>query len=295
MTMANQLSEADEAAPRALPPKIVCRQIKDADVEPAIALLSRGFPERSSEYWRRAMHRLRNRTVPAEFPRYGYVMTVGDVMVGIVLVIVSLTDRQTIRANVSSWFVEPAFRAYSGMLLAPPFRFKDVTFVNISPAPGTIETIVAQGFSRYVNGTFHAIAALGPRVAGAKVRAVLPHTRGASPLLVEHASCGCLCLEVTCANETHPFVFVPFRSLRNKLPSAQLVYCRDVADFVRFSGTLGRYLARLGIPSVMLDANGPVKGLVGRYFRGRRLKYCKGPTAPRLCDLSATELVYLGP
>lgn len=298
MTRANEPADRrPETSPPAAEPKaaIVCRRMKDGDIDAAVALLSRGFPERSSAYWHRALGRLRDRPLPETYPRYGYVLSDAEELVGIILLIFARTDADRIRANVSSWYVEPPYRAFSGMLLAAPFRLKDVTFINISPAPGTIETITAQGFSRYVDGTFHAMAALGPRVPGVTIRAISPDTRDASPLLVEHAACGCLCFEARIADETHPFVFVPFRSFGNMLPCAQLVYCEDVATFVRFSGPLGRRLVRLGLPSVMLDANGPIEGLVGRYFGGRRLKFFRGATAPRLGDLSATELVYFGP
>ena len=274
---------------------LVCRQIRADDLDAAVGCLARGFPERTAAYWRRALLRLRERVIPADRPRYGYVLTADAAVVGIVLVIFATTDTGGVRANVSSWYVDEAYRGYSNLLLTTAFRAKDVTFINISPARSTIATIVAQGFTRYVDGSFHALAALAGQVPGARLREIVAGTPGAPPLLVEHAACGCICLEVVHAGETHPFVFVPMRSARNVLPSAQLVYCRDIADFVRFAGPLGRRLARLGLVSVMIDAQGPIPGLVGRYAPGRRVKYFRGPSAPRLGDLSSTELVFLGP
>ena len=44
-----------------------------------------------------------------------------------------------------------------------------------------------------------------------------------------------------------------------------------------------------------LDANGPVKGLVGSFRTSRGRKYFKGPKAPRLGDLAYTETVIFGP
>ena len=284
--------QRDDARSR---PALVCRQIRADDLDAAVACLARGFHERKAAYWRRALLRLREREVPVGRPRYGYVLTADGIVVGIVLVIFATTDTGDVRANVSSWYVDAAYRGYSNLLLATAFRAKDVTFINISPARSTIPTIVAQGFTRYVDGSFHALAALSGQVPGARVREIVAGSRGAPPLLVEHAACGCICLEITHAGEVHPFVFVPMRSARNVLPSAQLVYCRTIADFVRFAGPLGRRLARLGLVSVMIDAQGPIPGLVGRYAPGRRIKFYRGSTAPRLGDLSGTELVYLGP
>ena len=288
----------DVASPRAVArsrPVLVCRQIQSNDLDAAVACLARGFPERTAAYWRRALLRLRERDVPAGRPRYGYALTADGAMVGILLVIFAATDTGGVRANVSSWYADQAYRGYSNLLLAAAFRGKEATFINISPARSTIQTIVAQGFTRYVDGSFHALAALAGKVPGARVREITADTPNAPPLLAEHAACGCICLEVVHAGETHPFVFVPMRSARNVLPSAQLVYCRAVADFVRFAGPLGRRLARLGLVSVIIDAQQPIAGLVGRYAAGRRVKYFRGAAAPRLGDLSSTELVYLGP
>lgn len=278
-----------------LAPRIVRRQIGEDDLDAAVAFLARSFPERSLAYWRRAFLRLRERAVPDGCPRYGTMLMAGREVVGLVLLIYARTDEGRLRANISSWAVAPDYRAYSNLLLAAAFKAGDVTFVNVSPSPFTLETIVAQGFSRYVGGTVHALALLGRPVRGARVRLVEAGTPSTSPLLAEHAACGCICLEVIYCGVVYPFVFVASRSIAGRLPSAQLVYCRDIAELVRFAGPLGRRLARLGLATILVDAVGPIRGLVGRFAPGRRVKYYRGPAPPRLGDLSATELVYLGP
>jgi hypothetical protein len=68
-----------------------------------------------------------------------------------------------------------------------------------------------------------------------------------------------------------------------------------MSDFVRFAGTLGRFLLKRGMPVFMLDANGPIEGLAGVYFAGRAPKYFRGPAQPRLGDLAYTEAVLFGP
>ena len=74
-------------------------------------------------------------------------------------------------------------------------------------------------------------------------------------------------------------VRVPPRLVRGFVPCAQLIYCRDVSDLVRFAGPVGRVLARHGRPLVLIDANGPISGLLGWFGRGRMPRYFKGPTA----------------
>jgi len=75
----------------------------------------------------------------------------------------------------------------------------------------------------------------------------------------------------------------------------QLIYCRDICEYVACAGAIGRYLLGRGKVSVILDANGSVPGLVGIYTEKRGRKYFRGPHRPRLADLTDTELVLYGP
>ena len=50
------------------------------------------------------------------------------------------------RCNLSSWYVEPSFRAYAPLLVSQALRHKHVTYLNVSPAPHTLPIIEAQGF-----------------------------------------------------------------------------------------------------------------------------------------------------
>ena len=64
------------------------------------------------------------------------------------------------RCNLSSWYVDPAFRTYAPMLVSQALRHKEVTYTNVSAAPHTWPIIEAQGFRRYSNGIFVALPAL---------------------------------------------------------------------------------------------------------------------------------------
>jgi hypothetical protein len=112
-------------------------------------------------------------------------------------------------------------------------------------------------------------------------------------LVVRHADYGCLSFWCVTAERAYPFVFRR-RLARAVLPCAQLIYCRDVADIARFAGLIGRHLLAHGCPVVVIDANGPVPGLVGKYVGGLMPKYFKGPQRPRLGDLAYTEAALFG-
>jgi hypothetical protein len=285
------------------PPKIRCRQIAEADVPAVIALLARGFPSRGRQFWEHALRRLSGREPPAGLPQYGYLLESGGHPVGTILLICSTiraADNLITRCNFSSWYVDPGFRAWAPMLVSRALAHKNVTFLNVSPAPHTRPIIEAQGFARYCDGVYVTVpmfnAPFGSnrmRVFDARKRPDVRFESFEEEILLQHAELGCISLWCTTAERAYPFVFRT-RLVKNLVPCTQLIYCRDVADFVRCAGPLGRYLARRGKPLVILDANGPIPGLVGFYRRGSAPKYFKGPQRPRLGDLAYTEYAVLG-
>ena len=284
-------------------PSLRCRQIEGSDIEAVASLLAGGFRTHDRRFWLEAFAQLRRHATPPGLPKYGYLLESDGRAVGAVLLICSLVragEMDAPRCNLSSWYVEPAFRAYAPMLVSQALRHKDVTYVNVSPARHTWPIIEAQGFSRYCDGIFVAVPMLSGLFGGAKVK-VLDGTRkpavGFDPrdleMLLQHAALGCVSLWCATAERAYPFV-VRRRFVRGIVPCAQLIYCSDVADFVRFAGPIGRLLARHGLPFVIIDANAAIPGLIGWYSRGNMPKYFKGPQRPRLGDLAYTEHAVMG-
>jgi hypothetical protein len=116
-------------------------------------------------------------------------------------------------------------------------------------------------------------------------------------LLKRHAGYGCLSLVCRAADRVYPFVLTSMRIRRGWIapPAMQMIYCRNISEYVACAGAIGRLLLRQAKISVIIDANGPVDGLRGVYTEKRGRKYFKGPHRPRLGDLSDTELVVYGP
>jgi hypothetical protein len=289
-------------APREL--SVRRRQIGDADLHGVAELLSRGFRLRSKGYWLRGLERLRSRSVPKGFPRFGSCLESNGRLVGVVLMIYSEVEADAapvIRCNLSSWYVEPAFRGYAPLLLSYALRDKRVTYLNLSAAPNTWPTVEAQGFRRFDEGAILSIPVMNPCLEKVRIEAVesVEEERAADlaerDLLLAHAANGCVSLVVEAQDGLHPFVFVRRRILRRLLPTMQLIYCRDPAEFVRFAGPLGRRLLTRGMPWVLVHGASRFGGLVGRQVgRGER-HYVRGPHTPRLGDLAYTEGVFFGP
>jgi hypothetical protein len=286
-----------------LAPGLRCRQIEDADIDAVAALLARGFPAHDRRFWLGAFAQLTRHEAPPGLPKYGYLLESGGIVVGAILLICSTMpagDEAATRCNLSSWYVDPAFRAYAPMLVSQALRHKDVTYLNISPAPHTRPIIEAQGFSRYCDGIFIGVPMLNGLFGGPKAEVFeakrQPNVRFEprdQEMLAAHAAHGCVSLWCVTQRRAYPFVFRP-RLARGVIPCAQLIYCSDIGDFVRFAGPIGRALARHGSPFVIVDANAPIPGLLGWYRSGKMPKYFKGPQRPRLGDLAYTEHAVMG-
>jgi hypothetical protein len=283
-------------------PEIRCRQIEQDDVAAVAELFIRGFTNRSRQFWYHALDQLTRREPPRDLPKYGYLLETNGVTVGAILLICSeMRSGGTVtpRCNLSSWYVDPPYRVYAPLLVSHALRHKDVTYLNVSAAPHTWPIIEAQGFSRYSEGIFICVPALARAAANktevfdAKHRPAVAFEPFEQEILQQHAEHGCISLWCATAEQAFPFVFRP-RLAKGFIPCAQLIYCRDIADFARFAGPIGRYLALRGRSLVVVDANGPIPGLVGIFRRGSKPKYFKGPQRPRLGDLAYTEYAILG-
>ena len=282
------------------------REIQESDLDAIADLLTRGFVHRSRDYWMLGLRRQSMRSPPEGAPRYGYLMEDDGRPVGCLLLIYStkvIDGEATTCCNVSSWYVDPEFRNYAALFASMTQKRKDVTYFNVTPAVPTWPILEAQGFQAYCRGLYFSLPFLSRQGRGMRVETVSPDTPsipglsdGEQATLKRHAGYGCLSLVCRTAHEAVPFIFFPLRKRRGiiPLPALQLGFCREISDFVRCAGAIGRYLLWRAQPIVILDANGPVAGLVGVYSEARGRKYFRGPKRPRLGDLADTELAILG-
>lgn len=281
--------------PQTPPAPARSRRIEDKDLPEVAALLSRGFRFRPQAYWLRGLQKQAQRPRPANYPTYGYLLESAGKVVGAILLFfseVKTPEGPVVRCNLSSWYVEPAFRSFGSMLVTSVIRDKSVTYFNVTPAPSTWKAVEAQGFSAYCRGEAYVLPALNAVVPDTKVRPAseignLPE----GELLSQHEQFGCVSLVVENDGQRFPFVF-QYQYIKRLIPSFRLIYCRDMTDFTRFAGNLGRHLLWRGTPIVTMDANAAVPGLVGLYTEKRGRKYARGPNIPKLGDLAFNECVF---
>ena len=249
------------------------------------------------------------RDVPQGYPRFGYMLDHEGAPVGVLLLIYSLRHADgepAIHCNLSSWYVEPAFRNYAPMLTKIAQRHKEVTYFNISPAHWTWPIIEAQGFRAYCKGLFFSFPALSRWPAtGTAVEIVSADTRpNRRPSGCRRRTAGAAC------RLWLPQPGLPYREWRLPLrvvadahsPRLDLA-ARDAADLLPQCRRLRRLRRRdrpraaaarqdFGVASM---PTGRLPGVAGFYTEKRGRKYFKGPHRPRLADLTDTELVLYGP
>ena len=287
-------------APPSSTKPVRARALSHADKDQAIACLLRNFPERDEAYWRRGWERLAARERFVDLPRFGHCLESDGVIVGVLLMIYSTRGEganAAVVANLSSWCVDVPYRAFSGGLTAAATQNKAVLYLNISAAPHTWRGVEAQGYRRYNAGQHVFSPLLAKRAPGARARmfdanmAPSALEDGERALLADHARLGCKTFVVDCDGRSHGFATIGDRVLRGMIKCEQVVYCAGEETLRRFAGVIGRDL-RLRL--MIVDANGPIAGLPGKFIAGRNRKYAKGPIQPTLGDLAYTELVYFG-
>jgi hypothetical protein len=278
------------------------RLIAESDLSAVMELLAKGFDRRSPAYWSRGLDIMGQHPHPPELPRFGYLLEYNGRPVG-VLLLISTTIRcggsSSTRCNVSSWYVDPAFRCYATFLALRATSDRNITYLQISPRPHVRQIIEAQGFVRYTSGQF--VTSAWPTRGSPRAEVFeaggsrdLQFDSSERELLLAHAKYRCISLWCETSTDAHPFVFLPRRVKGGLVPCAQLIYCRSIEDFVRFKGPIASFLALRGRPLIIIDSNGSVPGLAGMYFDSVAPKYFKGPGQPRLGDLAYTEAAIFG-
>jgi hypothetical protein len=279
---------------------ISARTIQDFDNVEVAALLSRGLGYPNG-YFLQLFDRLDQHPTPADFPKYGYVLTSDGTIVGAILLIFSniwSVGGSTIRCHVTSWYVEPDFRPYATLFFSKALKHSGVTYINISARRATLPILKIQGFSKYSCGQFASFPLLHflsssvdshAEVVGVDTIPNAQYEPFEREVLLEHARYGCISVWCIGSGRAYPFVFQA-RAFKGFIPGVQLIYCRDIEDFTRFIRPLGIFLASQGKFMVRLDANGPIPGVAGIYFEGMEPRYYKGQK-PRLGDLAFTQTV----
>jgi hypothetical protein len=277
--------------------------IRGEQRDQVVDCLARNFPARSRAYWSDAFERISRWTMDQGFSSIGVAMEIDRRVVGVVLQIFSRHEREGqtyVRCNVSSWCVDKEYRAYAISLHSVAVKDKDLTYLNVTAAPHTVPFIKALGFREITRGQMFLAPALGLPQRGVRVVDYVeggPHASLLSEyeqrVLADHAAMGCASVIALHGGRAFPFVFRPHRILGGRLPSAHLIFCRDVDEFLRYSGPIGRFLLFRFGPFAIVNVNERLRGVVGYFSPDKQPRFFRGPVIPAIGDLAHTELTLL--
>ncbi len=268
--------------------RVRCRPIAEDDFHALVNLLARGFPRTRRDYWIRGLSRWRTLPALEGVPRYGYLLDGGMGLVGAILML-SSERKGRIVSSMSGWYVEPAWRVHSPLLLAVAARLKQVTYVAASASPQTWRILQAQGFRPYNFGR----SSVFPFPGKGKVSDAIPDGLAEARLLRDHRAMDALSLTVERDGITSPFVFRPCRAASTpSVKMMELIYCRDTEDFKRCAPALARHFYRQGVLGFVVD--GRISGMPSRYIEGEELRYYRGLQPPGLNDLAYTRKTVFG-
>ena len=199
----------------AAPPHVRARMILDEDRHKVAELLAKGFGRRSHGFWCSFLNGLRDHATAPGVPRYGYLLENNGIPIGVILMISTLCQSasgHTVRCNLSSWYVDPAYRVYAPLLASQATKFPNTTYLNIDPAKHTHAILRTQGFRKYANGQFVAIPSLSfftsdhAKIIDAHEDPGCPFEPFERKLLLDHVKYGCISVWCLARNRAYPFI-----------------------------------------------------------------------------------------
>jgi hypothetical protein len=278
------------------------RVLQETDAAEVIVLLCDGFPRRDAAYWKRALGYLAGQYVPDGKSRFGFAIENEGRLVGVILNLWSRKpDNHMIYkgfvSNLSSWYVQPAFRSYAAMLLSRATKDADVVYLNVSAAVHTLKICEALGFQKYSSGQTVSVPMLAKRVSSVKVKQYQSATAHIDSqtrdMLDAHVAMGCHALLGESNGQIYPMLFVR-RRVKGFFHAMQMVLGPGDENLPKFMRALGVHFLKRGHFLLITDSEGTYDFVTSRYYEGRGARYFKGKVEPVVSDLTYTEIVAFG-
>lgn len=276
--------------------------VHDGNVGDALAVLPRGFPSRSAEFWRAGLRRQAQYHEAAGLGALGYLLRAGGADAGIIL---TMRSRRTLPGggehrvvNLSSWYVGDAHRWLAPRMLQKVLGEEADLVTDLTPSEPVRRMMPQFGFASWHDGALIAalgLAALQPGASAGVTAAEGPALAALEPsagrLVEDHLGLGCLAALLDHEGEVQPLVFSPVR--RRRLPSARLVYAPSTAAVRRHIGAVARFLLARGILFLEIPARRGDTAF-GAWFTTRPPPtFARGPFDPDAIDHAYSEFVFL--
>jgi hypothetical protein len=275
------------------------RPIDDCDFGNALAVLKRGFPEKSESFWAEGLQRILASPSRRDAEPVGFLMAIGGEDVGIVLTIPS--ERPAPGGaqhvfNLAAWYVDEPHRWLAPRMLQKVVAPETAVFTDLTPSAAAQQINPRLGFE-ILNEGFQVfplpLTALRARKQARVIsvdQAKLPGDMRAT--LDQHTGLGCVVAVLQDGPDHHPLIFS--RMTRRHLPGARVILTDSKKLIVDNLAVISRFLLRNGMLFLLMDANRTDAAAGGSISRWSAPTYVKGATDRNRIDHTYSELIFLG-
>lgn len=272
--------------------------IDDRNSGNALAVLTRGFPDKSESFWAEGLQKILASPSRRDAEPIGFLMEIGGKDVGIVLTIPgerSGSGGTQHVFNLAAWYVDEPHRWLAPRMLQKVVA-QEAVFTDLTPSLAAQAINPRLGFE-ILNEGFQVFplpwTALRPRKQARVItvdQATLSNEVRAT--LDQHASLGCVVAVLQDGRDHHPLIFA--KMTRRHLPGARVILTDSKQLIVDNLAVISRFLLRNRMFFLLMDANRTDAAGGGSIARWSAPTYVKGAADRNRIDHTYSELIFLG-
>ena len=275
------------------------RPIDDCNSGNALAVLTRGFPEKSESFWAEGLRKILASPSRRDAEPIGFLMAVGSEDVGVVLTIPSERPGPGGMRNVfnlAAWYVDEPHRWLAPRMLQKVVAQQAAVFTDLTPSAAAQQINRRLGFE-ILNEGFQVFLLPWTALRARKQARVISVDDAKLPddmraILDQHVRLGCVVAVLQDGADHHPLIFS--RMTRRQLPGARVILTDSKSLIVDNLAVISRFLLRNGMLFLLMDANRADATAGGSISRWSAPTYVKGATDRSRIDHTYSELIFLG-
>jgi hypothetical protein len=268
------------------------RPIDDCNSREALAVLTRGFPEKSESFWAEGLQKILASPSRRDAEPIGSLMEIGGEDVGIVLTIPRGGPNVF---NLAAWYVDEPHRWLAPRMLQKVVA-REAVFTDLTPSLAAQAINPRLGFE-ILNEGFQVFPLLWTALRASKQARVISVDEAKLPndmraTLDQHARLGCVVAVLQDGSDHHPLIFS--RMTRRHLRGARVILTDSKQLIVDNLAVISRFLLRNGMFFLLMDANRADASAGGSIARWSAPTYVKGAADRNRIDHTYSELIFLG-
>jgi hypothetical protein len=272
--------------------------IDDRNSGNALAVLTRGFPEKSESFWAEGLAKILASPSRRDAEPVGFLMNIDGEDVGIVLTIPSERPgpggTRTV-FNLAAWYVDESHRWLAPRMLQKVVA-QDAVFTDLTPSLAAQQINPRLGFD-ILNEGFQVFPLLWTALRARKRARVISVDQARLPnevraTLDRHARLGCVVAVLQDGADHHPLIFS--RMTRRQLRGARVILTDSKKLIVDNLAVISRFLLRNGMLFLLMDANRADAAAGAGIARWSAPTYVKGAADRNRIDHTYSELIFFG-